>query len=121
MICNPPGNWRGGDCGKTTTSTEYTKQLKQRLIMFSNRQVNLCINNETVRVICNQCKSNEQCMSGMRCHVLQYITERLPNVTWRYDDINPQIGITANTAEALDKAYVVVNRAIRMRTLDKQR
>lgn len=89
--------------------------------MYSNRQVDLSINDETIRIICNQCKANEKCMSGMQCQVLQYITERVPNVTWRYSDVNPKIGIVADSQDALDKVRVIVNRAIRMRTIDKSR
>ncbi|MBE6460104.1 MAG: hypothetical protein E7009_03940 [Alphaproteobacteria bacterium] len=76
---------------------------------------------------CNQCRQSAQkfnnprfvpvCQSGNPCKLATYISERLPNVSYKISDNNvPEITVQTHSLEEIETAQKVVNRAIKLHT-----
>ena len=76
---------------------------------------------------CNQCRQSAQkfnnpsfvpvCQIGKPCKLATYISERLPNVSYKISDNNvPEITIQTHSLDEIERAQLIVNRAIRLHT-----
>ena len=76
---------------------------------------------------CNQCRQSAQkfnnpsfvpvCQIGKTCKLATYISERLPNVSYKISDNNvPEITIQTHSLDEIERAQLIVNRAIRLHT-----
>lgn len=76
---------------------------------------------------CNQCRQSAQkfnnpsfvpvCQIGKPCKLATYISERLPNVEYKISDNNvPEITIQTHSLDEIERAQLIVNRAIRLHT-----
>lgn len=88
--------------------------------MFIDRKIKITLNDESVEFPCNLCKSSKECMGGVLCKMTEYISNRLPEVYFKLDQNQPNI-IVKSDKDSVIKAQNVINRAIRLRNVNRNR
>ncbi len=84
--------------------------------MFINRKLKITLDNQDYFFRCNVCKSSNDCMNGAKCKIVEYLSERLPDVCFIFDTDVPNVIVPSDD---ITRAQNVINRAIRKRCINR--